>query len=210
MPRFAVRLLSFQFCTQILDDSRLDSNTCGLAKRSFCWVSNQLFMANDSTTGGPSIAPPGAKTPRERFDHIDRRISAAMGRLGVPTLRFALGVVFVWFGALKIVGLSPAAGLVGETVYVLDPALFVPILGVWEVLIGLCFLYRPLIRVAILLLALQLPGTFLPVILLPEVVFQTVPYALTVEGQYIVKNLLIIGAALVVGSTVRETDTSVK
>ena len=71
-------------------------------------------------------------------------------------------------------------------------------------LIGLCLLYRPLIRVGILLLFLQMPGTFLPMVLLPEVVFVTFPFELTVEGQYIVKNLVIIGAALVVGGTVRE------
>ncbi|UWG47338.1 putative membrane protein [Halanaeroarchaeum sp. HSR-CO] len=164
---------------------------------------------DDGTTeqveGGDGIAALGV-----RFDRLDRRIATAMGRLGVPTLRFALGVVFVWFGALKVIDQSPAASLVAETVVFLPPELFVPILGVWEVLIGLFFLYRPLIRVAILLLFLQLPGTFLPVVLLPEVVFQTVPYALTVEGQYIVKNLLIIGAALVVGSTVREESVSTR
>lgn len=166
----------------------------------------------DTDNGATGQVPAGDRSTsfRERFDRLDRRIAATMGRLGVPTLRFALGVVFVWFGALKVVDQSPAASLVSETVVFLPPELFVPILGVWEVLIGLFFLYRPLIRVAILLLFLQLPGTFLPVVLLPEVVFQTVPYALTVEGQYIVKNLLIIGAALVVGSTVREADASTR
>ena len=137
------------------------------------------------------------------LDDIDRTITAWMARVSIPVLRVALGVIFVWFGALKILGISPAARLVAATVYVLDPAIFVPILGVWEVLIGLCLLYRPLIRLGILLLFLQMPGTFLPIILLPEIVFTTVPYGLTVEGQYIVKNLVIIGAALVVGGTVR-------
>jgi uncharacterized membrane protein YphA (DoxX/SURF4 family) len=126
-----------------------------------------------------------------------------MADLGVPVLRFALAVVFVWFGALKIVGTSPAAELVEQTVYFLPPEVFVPVLGVWEVLIGLCFLYRPLIRVGIFLLALQMPGTFLPIVLLPEAVFTSFPFGLTVEGQYIIKNLVIIGAALVVGGTVR-------
>jgi uncharacterized membrane protein YkgB len=141
---------------------------------------------------------------RERFDRIDRAITGEMNRLGIPVLRVALGIVFVWFGGLKVIGGSPAADLVAATVYVVPAAVFVPILGVWEVLIGLCLLYRPLIRVGILLLFLQMPGTFLPIVLLPEVVFVTFPHALTVEGQYIVKNLVIIGAALVVGGTVRE------
>ena len=143
-------------------------------------------------------------TYRERFDAVDATLTSLMGRWSIPALRAALGVVFVWFGGLKVLGVSPAADLVAATVYIVPADLFVPVLGVWEVLIGLCLLYRPLTRVGLLLLALQLPGTFLPLVLLPEVVYVTVPYALTVEGQYIIKNLVIIAAALVIGSTVRE------
>jgi len=51
-----------------------------------------------------------------------------------------------------------------------------------------------------------MPGTFLPFVVLPDVTFATFPYELTVEGQYIVKNLVLIGAALAVGGTVRNTD----
>lgn len=137
---------------------------------------------------------------------LDRRIADEMDRWGVPVLRVALGVVFVWFGGLKLIGSSPAAELVANTVFFLPAEVFVPILGVWEVLIGLSFLYRPLIRVGILLLFLQMPGTFLPIVLLPEVVFTVIPYGLTVEGQYIIKNLVIIGAALVIGGTVRREN----
>ncbi len=140
----------------------------------------------------------------ERFDAFDRAVSDWMQRWSVPLLRVGLGVVFVWFGALKVIGASPAGELVAETVYFLPAEVFVPVLGVWEVLIGLALLYPPLTRVGILLLFFQMPGTFLPVVLLPDVVFETFPYALTVEGQYIVKNLVIIAAALVVGGTVRD------
>ena len=143
-------------------------------------------------------------TYRDQFDELDDTIATGMDHWGVPVLRVAIAVVFIWFGALKVFGISPAGELVAATVYVVDPAVFVPILGIWEVVIGLCFLYRPLIRTGILLLFLQLPGTFLPIVLLPEVVFTVFPYGLTVEGQYIIKNLVIIGAALVVGSTVRD------
>lgn len=131
-------------------------------------------------------------------------IAAWMDRWSIPVLQVAIAVVFIWFGALKVFGISPAGELVASTVYVVDPAVFVPVLGVWEVLIGICLLYRPLIRVGIFLLFLQLPGTFLPIVLLPEVVFTTFPYGLTVEGQYIIKNLVIIGAALGIGGTVRD------
>ena len=145
---------------------------------------------------------------RRRFDTIDAAIATWMDRWAVAVLRVALAVVFVWFGATKVVGVSPAAELVAATVYVVPAAYFVPALGVWEVLIGLCLLYRPLIRVAVFLLFFQLPGTFLPLILLPSVTFVTFPYVPTVEGQYIVKNLVIIGAALVIGGTVREDTRS--
>ncbi|GEM_PF-435274 len=160
-------------------------------------------MASSTSLEDDLNADERLRTAKRRFDRLDRVIADWMERLGIPTLRVGLGIVFIWFGGLKVVGGSPAAELVGATVYVVDPALFVPILGVWEVLIGLCLLYRPLIRLGILLLFLQMPGTFLPIVLLPEVVFVTFPFELTVEGQYIIKNLVIIGAALVVGGTVR-------
>ncbi len=138
---------------------------------------------------------------REEFDRIDGLITRTMDRWSLRAVQVAIGTVFIWFGALKVIGISPAAELVEKTVYVFPPEIFVPVLGVWEVLIGLFFLYRPLLRVGILLLFLQLPGTFLPVILLPEVVFTTFPYGLTVEGQYIFKNLVIIAGALVLGGS---------
>ncbi|MDX1439855.1 MAG: hypothetical protein R3284_08140 [Rubricoccaceae bacterium] len=139
------------------------------------------------------------------FDTLDLQIASWMNRYGVMLLRYALGFVFIWFGALKLLpGLSPAENLVANTVVWFDPAWFVPVLGVWEMLIGLGLLIRPAIRGALLLLALQMPGTFLPLVLLPDVCFSAFPYGLTMEGQYIVKNLVIIGAAVVVGGTVRE------
>lgn len=148
--------------------------------------------------------PRDATELTRRFESIDTTVAGWMDRWGLRLLRYSIGIVFVWFGALKPLGLSPAAELVANTVYVVPPELFVPVLGVWEVLIGLCLLYRPLIRLGVLLLLLQMPGTFLPLVLLPEVTFIRVPYALTLEGQYIVKNLVMISAALVVGATVRE------
>lgn len=140
----------------------------------------------------------------EQIRDLDRRISHTLGREGVRVLRYSLAFLFIWFGALKLLGISPAADLVVNTVYWFDPVWFVPFLGYWEVVIGVCFLYRPLIRVGIALLAPQMLGTFLPLILLPDVTFQEFPIILTLEGQYIIKNLIIIGAAMVVGGTVRK------
>jgi uncharacterized membrane protein YkgB len=135
---------------------------------------------------------------------VDVRIAGWMARHGIGILRVALGLVFFWFGALKLVpGLSPAEGLVAATVPFLPPALFMPVLGAWEMAIGLGFLTGRALRATILLLFLQMPGTLAPVVLLPERVFTHFPFGLTLEGQYIVKNLVLIAAALVIGATVR-------
>ena len=99
--------------------------------------------------------------------------------------------------------LARAEALVKATVYFFPADVFFPILGVWEVLIGIGLLVRPLIRFALFLLFLQMPGTMLPLVILPEECFTLFPFGLTLEGQYIIKNLVLISAALVVGGTVR-------
>jgi len=143
------------------------------------------------------------------LERIDRRIVAFMQRTGPVALRVALAVIFIWFGALKPLGLSPAAAMVEATVGwlpLLDPPTWVAVIGWWEVAIGVTFLFHRTLRLAIALLALQMAGTFMPLVILPGATFQAghFPYAPTLEGQYIIKNLLIIAAALVVGGTVRE------
>ena len=138
------------------------------------------------------------------YDELDIFITKFMSKWGITFLRYSLGLIYIWFGILKPFGLSPAQELVENTVYWFDnPKTFVPILGWWEVVIGLTMCIKPLISVSIFLLFIQMPGTFLPLILLPEVCFNNFPFGLTLEGQYIIKNLIIISAALVVGSTVR-------
>jgi uncharacterized membrane protein YkgB len=145
-----------------------------------------------------------------KLDEIDRHISGWMERYGYFILRISIGIVFIWFGILKPLGISPAEQLVRGTVYWIDPDIIVPLLGWWEVAIGVTLLFRPLVRIAILLLFLQIPGTFLPLVLLPEITFTHFPYGLTTEGQYIIKNLIIIGAALVIGGTVRRSEVKTK
>ena len=134
---------------------------------------------------------------------IDDAIARWMYRNGRFFLRTSLAIVFIWFGALKIVDISPAEDLVAKTVYWFDPKVFIPILGWWEVMIGVGLLYRPLLRAAIFLLFLQMPGTALPLFILPDVCFTKFPFGLTIEGQYIIKNLVLISAAIVIGGTVR-------
>ena len=155
---------------------------------------------------------PNNQTARTRLDALDRRITALMARTGEPTIRWGLGIVFIWFGILKPLGVSPAADLVARTVYWgVNPAWFIPLLGWWEVLIGLCLidpgkhlgLGRWGTRLGIALLFLQMPGTFLPLVLLPDITWSQ-PFVPTLEGQYIIKNLVLIGAALYLGGRVRD------
>ena len=140
----------------------------------------------------------------QTLDKIDRAITHWMARYGLLVMRIGLGVVFFWFGALKLVpGLSPAEELVRNTIYFVDPDLFLPVLAIWEILIGLGLMSGKFMRLTLLLLFLQMPGTALPLLILPEVCWTVFPIGLTLEGQYIIKNLVLIGAGLVLGGTVR-------
>lgn len=138
------------------------------------------------------------------IDRVDLVIIPFLRRVAVPLLRLSLGIVFVWFGLLKVFEVSPVAGFVARTVYWVDPSFFVPALGVFEVTLGVLLLLGRMMRLTLLLLVLQMVGTFLTFFILPNVTFQHGnPLLLTVEGEFVVKNLVVISAALVVGSTVR-------
>ena len=168
-----------------------------------CNTVDQPRDFNQRRVRGPVLQKIGRRLKGIWIDRLDAGIADWMYSNGRLMLRVSLAVIFIWFGALKVFGLSPAQELVSKTVYFFDPAVFVPILGWWEVLIGVCLLIRPLIRVALFLLFVQMPGTALPLVILPEVCFQENPLILTLEGQYIVTNLILISAAIVVGGTVR-------
>ena len=135
---------------------------------------------------------------------IGNSFIAFMARYGIACLRYSLAIIFIWFGILKPFNLSPVEELVKATIYwVEDKELFFNIIGWWEVAIGICLLFRPLVPLGLILLALQIPGTFMPLVVLPVVCFVKFPYALSTEGEFIIKNLLIISAALVVGGSLK-------
>ena len=144
------------------------------------------------------------KIVEKYFDDLDQKITGWMAKYGLIILRVGLGIVFFWFGVLKFFpGLSPAENLVRNTIYFVNPDFFIPILAIWESLIGVGLITGKFMRLTLLLLFLQMPGTALPIIILPEVVWTQFPFGLTLEGQYIIKNLVLIGAGLVLGATVR-------
>lgn len=122
-------------------------------------------------------------------------------RWGIPVLRWALALTFIWFGALKVFDVSPVSDLVAATVYFIDPAWFVPALGMVEMLVGLGLLLRLWLRLVLGVMFVQLVGTFLVFFLLPDVAFQGGnPLLLTTEGEFVVKNTVLLGAGMVVGA----------
>ena len=137
-------------------------------------------------------------------DRVDRVVIPFLRRSAVPVLRVSLGLVFIWFGALKVLDVSPVAEFVARTVYWVDPDVLVPALGVFEMTIGTLLLLGRALRLTLLLLVIQLVGTFVTFLVLPGVTFREGnPLLLTVEGEFVVKNVVLIAAALVVGTTVK-------
>jgi uncharacterized membrane protein YphA (DoxX/SURF4 family) len=143
------------------------------------------------------------------LDPVDSRITDWMARHGVTLLRVALGVVFIWFGFIKFFpGLSPAQTLAVDTIGVLTFGL-VPagtalvLLATLECLIGLGLVSGKLMRLTLLLLAFQMLGAASPLFIFPGEAFTAFPYAPTLEGQYIIKNLVLVSAGIVIGATVR-------
>jgi uncharacterized membrane protein YkgB len=131
--------------------------------------------------------------------HLLRKIS-------VPLARIGLFVVFFWFGILKVVGESPAAALVqnlfSKTIPFMPFVTFYILFGLFECLIGVLFLIPKAERVVIPLLFLHMLTTFLPLILLPAMTW-TAPFVPTLEGQYIIKNIVIIAAAIFIAANMR-------
>jgi uncharacterized membrane protein YphA (DoxX/SURF4 family) len=145
----------------------------------------------------------------KKFDVLDTTLTAWMARHGVWLLRVSLGVVFFWFGVLKFFpGVSEAEGLATETISVLTfgllaPAVSIYVLAIWECLIGLGLIFGFFMRATLLLLWLQMVGTITPLFIFPYEAFNQIPYAPTLEGQYIIKNIVLISAGIVIGATVR-------
>jgi uncharacterized membrane protein YphA (DoxX/SURF4 family) len=140
---------------------------------------------------------------------LEERIFNWMAKNGIFLLRISMGIIFIWFGFQKYFpGISSAEDLATRTIEVLSfglvkASLSMPLLATWEVLIGLGFLTGKCMRLTIALLYLQMIGTFMPLFIFPEVAFYRVPLVPTLEGQYIIKNLLIITAAMVIGAHAR-------
>lgn len=135
----------------------------------------------------------------EKLELMDTRLIHLMRRLSMPFGRWAIFIVFFWFGLLKVLALSPASSLVlhllAKTLPFIQPDLFMIGFGLFEMMIGILFLIRGMERIAIAILLFHMIAVFSPLVLLPDITWSgfLVP---TMEGQYIIKNLVIIGLAM--------------
>lgn len=140
---------------------------------------------------------------KKYIDQIDKIIAPLMEKWSIPAIRISFGIIFIWFGILKPLHLSPAEDFLKKTVTFLPfgtPDFWLIVIGWWEIIIGITFLFNKTTRIAIALLFMQMVGTFMPLVFLPEATFKNGnPFVLTMEGQYIIKNVMIISAALVLG-----------
>ncbi len=144
------------------------------------------------TTEAPQRRPsrlPGAGV-------VDRAVEINV-RYAATALRLALAVVFVWFGALKLAGVSPVEKLLAETLPFIDAGISVPLLGAVEVALGLALVVGKLPRIVLLVLAGHLAGTFLTFVTASELMWGDGFLELTADGEFVVKNLVLISAALV-------------
>ncbi len=148
--------------------------------------------------------------PSDRLNRVDRAITAFMGKYAIPCLRVALGITYIWFGALKIFGVSPVADLVRKTSLFLPNRLVVQLVGTWEVAVGTGLLFRVALRPTLLLFFLQMLSTFMVLIVRPREAFRDGnPLLLTERGEFIVKNLVFLAAGIAIGSTARRKSEKI-
>ena len=152
-----------------------------------------------------SIMPKaGTATPSDGLARQVSRLEVLgnlVGRASIPLMRASLGVVFVWFGALKLSNASPVGELVAKTVPFLPANVFVPALGIFEMLLGLGLLIGRRLEIVALLMVAHLSGTFLVLVTQPSVAFQHGnPLMLTMTGEFVVKNIVLISAGLVLAT----------
>ena len=130
---------------------------------------------------------------------LDELLLRMLRRWSITALRLALGSIFLWFGALKVFGSSPVAALIQETYHFMPLSIFVLFLGVWEVAIGIGIIMKRALRCVLILLGVHLIGTFTAIWFNPAIFFvRGVPFCLTVDGEFVIKNLVLITAALVI------------
>lgn len=139
----------------------------------------------------------------------EARIVAWKARNGINILRICLGIIFIWFGVLKFFpGMSSAEEVAGRTILKLTfglvkPPTSMPILAIWECIIGLGLITKAWLRLTLILLYMQMAGTFLPLVFFPHETFNHSVLVPTLLGQYIIKNFVLISGGILIGATLK-------
>lgn len=142
---------------------------------------------------------------KEKYFAFEKKLSLYLKNRSVTLLRWSLGIIYLWFGLLKIFDISPMEDLVDNTTHVLLGTTELDVfLGFFETAIGICFFVTRFLRLGIFLILLQMPATFLPFILNTKDCFTHFPLGLSVEGQFILKNFIIVSVALFLISTLHK------
>ncbi|GAB4012181.1 hypothetical protein [Nocardioides ultimimeridianus] len=134
----------------------------------------------------------------DRLLTVEAGVHALLRPLALPAMRTILGLVFIWFGVLKVVGRSPVADLVHRTLPWAPKDVVVPTLGMVELVLGVGVIAGIALRVVLPVLAAHLVGTFLTFVMVPSIMFQhDDPLLLTADGEFVLKNLVLICATVV-------------
>ncbi len=146
------------------------------------------------------------RRPSEMVNELEARVAAVVRPFSLTLLRISLGIVFIWFGLLKVADATPVGDLVAGTLPWFDRSWVVPALGAVEVILGVALLVGRLLTAVCAVLAAHLTGTFLVLVMEPQLAFQHGnPLLLTTIGEFVVKNVVLISAALVLASKLRES-----
>ena len=182
-------------------------------------MSIERVLNKESGEGEPGRREEAFRSDRSRSGRVPGWVTEREGLPGaellapfaLPLLRILMGVVFIWFGALKVIGESPVSKLVAGTLPWIDSGVVVPALGGLEVLLGIGLILGVGLRLVLPFAAAHLTGTFLTFVMLPGMMFRgDNPLLVTADGEFVLKNLILISACLVLiahGSSVRSVRT---
>ncbi|MFH5885603.1 hypothetical protein ACG2F4_14930 [Halalkalibaculum sp. DA3122] len=147
------------------------------------------------------------KYQMNRINNISKKIVSTF-KYGHDAHRLSLGLIFIWFGLLKPFGAKTATSLLAHTIYFFPPETVLPMLGWWEVAIGITLIFKPWVKYSIILQFIRIPGTILAFFIHPDVCFVQIPFVPSPEGQYLIKDLIILFAGIAIAETVHENQVS--
>lgn len=144
---------------------------------------------------------------QDRLQGVDRTFESWLSRHGITVLRYALAMVFFWFGIVKPFDVSPANPVVRTGIFFLPFDLFFPVLGWWEAIVGVGLLFDRTLRFAVYLMVFQMLGTMIPLFTAPSMTFSMFPFVPTEIGAYIIKNWVLLSGGLVVFANAKLEDS---